>query len=296
MMLRFLHRRLPQTRRAGPFAWRLSQLPGLRPASADRAISSWRTCSVVLGSGFVIAAAGMRSASATQCSTSSNPKAEVISSPAITMLMSIIRDKNTCQAEYVRAADRLMAILAEEGLARLPSVVPKVIETPCGKYNGVSAPEGHTICAVDIVRSGGILLEAVRKVMPELKTAKILIQRDEETALPKLFYSKLPPDISKLHVVLCDPMLATGGSALTAIQVLKEAGVKEDNIIFINVVSCPEGLRALAKKAPNVRIVTLGNDACLDEQKFIVPGLGDFGDRYYGTFGYAEGLWGIGGR
>merc|ERR1719230_1422080 len=153
---------------------------------------------------------------------------------------------------------------------------------------GWGLPYMNNICGVDIVRSGGILLEAVRKVAPDSKTAKILIQRDEETALPKLFYSKLPPNVAELSVILCDPMLATGGSALTAIDVLKEAGVKEESILFINVVSCPEGLKALAEKAPGVRILTAGVDAGLNEKFFIVPGLGDFGDRYYGTFGYKE--------
>lgn len=210
--------------------------------------------------------------SSLQCNSAVQPKenrkAEVLSSPAISMLMSIIRDQRTCQADYVRASDRLMAILAE----------------------------GHNICAVDIVRSGGILLEAVRKVIPELKTAKILIQRDEATALPQLYYSKLPDGIEKLQVLLCDPMLGTGGSALTAIEVLKKAGVKEENILFINVVSCPEGLKALAMNAPDVRILTCALDSHLNEVKFIVPGVGDFGDRYYGTTGYAEGLWGTNGR
>eukprot|EP00438_Fugacium_kawagutii_P016269 Skav226632 [mRNA] locus=scaffold2041:603367:616535:+ [translate_table: standard] len=269
-----------------------------------------RSCTAYLrGRGNSVALCGLAASAAyltvnsqkslVQCTTSQpkdNHKAEVLSSPAISMLMSIIRDKRTCQADYVRAADRLMAILAEEGIARLPCVKPQVIETPCGPFNGVTVPDGHTICAVDIVRSGGILLEAVRKVLPDLKTAKILIQRDEETALPKLFYSKLPDGIENLHVVLCDPMLATGGSALTAIEVLKEAGVKEENILFINVVSCPEGLQALAKKAPGVRILTCGLDSHLNEVKFIVPGLGDFGDRYYGTAGYAQGFWGTNGR
>ncbi|CAK9002535.1 unnamed protein product [Durusdinium trenchii] len=190
--------------------------------------------------------------------------------------MSIIRDKKTCQVDYVRAADRLMAILAEEGIARLPSVKPQAIETPCGPCNGLTVPDGHTICAVDIVRSGGILLEAVRKVLPDLKTAKILIQRDEETALPKLYYSKLPDGIEKLNVVLCDPMLATGGSALTAIEA-QDLFHCFENILFINVVSCPEGLKALAQKAPGVRILTCALDSHLNEVKFIVPGLGDFG-------------------
>lgn len=225
-----------------------------------------------------------------------NPKAELLSSRAITMLFTILRNKSTTQRDYVNASDRLMTILAEEGLARLPCVVEATITTPCGSYTGLSAPPTHQICCVDIIRSGGILLEAVRKVAPDSKTAKILIQRDEETAPPKLFYSKLPSDIKDLHVVLCDPMLATGGSAMMAIQVLKDAGVKEENILFINVLSCPEGLKKLAEDAPGVTVLTAAVDSGLNEAKLIVPGLGDFGDRYYGTSGYAEGLWGTDGK
>lgn len=226
--------------------------------------------------------------------TEHNPKAEVLSSPGITMLVTVIRDKATNQKDYVSAADRLMRILAEEGLARLAT--EKTVQTPCGTSAGLMPFPSHQICCVDIVRSGGILLEAVRQVCPDSKTAKILIQRDEETALPKLFYSKLPPNISELKVVLCDPMLATGGSALMAIDVLKQAGVKEEGILFLNVISCPEGLKALAEKAPGVRIVTTALDSHLNEQRFIVPGVGDFGDRYYGTSGYLEGLWGTDGK
>merc|ERR1719382_434418 len=210
------------------------------------------------------------------------------------MLLSVVRDKATSQAQYVTYADRLMNILAEEGLARLAT--ERTVTTPCGTCAGLMPSASHEICLVDIVRSGGILLEAVRKLAPDAKTAKILIQRDEETALPKLFYSKLPPNVGDLNVILCDPMLATGGSALMAIDVLKEAGVKEEQILFLNVVSCPEGLKALAAKAPGVRILTSALDASLNEMKFIVPGLGDFGDRYYGTSGYKEGLWGCDGK
>jgi len=256
-----------------------------------------RSAAAAILSGAAAAAVACSAHDASRCSTvpKANRKAEVLSSPAIKMLMSIIRDKKTTQVDYVNAADRLMALLAEEGLARLPRQ-PKVVVTPCGTYDGVTVPDGHAVCAVDIMRSGCILLEAVRRVLPELKTAKILIQRDEETALPKLFYSKLPDGIENMQVMLCDPMLATGGSAITAIQVLKEAGVKEENILFLNVVSAPEGLEALAKKAPGVRILTCEVDTHLNEVKFIVPGLGDFGDRYYGTSGYVAGYWGTAGR
>ena len=130
-----------------------------------------------------------------------HPNAVVLDSPAITMLFTIIRDKRTTQRDYVGASDRLMAMLAEEGLARLPCVAPTTVETPCGAYAGLAAPPSDRICGVDIVRSGGILLEAVRRIAPDSKTAKILIQRDEATAEPKLFYAKLPPDVAELMVL-----------------------------------------------------------------------------------------------
>jgi len=114
---------------------------------------------------------------------------------------------------------------------------------------------------------------------------KILIQRDETTAekTPKLFYVNLPSDIASQDVLLCDPMLATGGSATMAISVLVDAGVSPSKIIFINVIACPEGIEALHAKYPQVTIVTTAIDPRLNEHKYIVPGLGDYGDRYFAT-------------
>jgi len=214
--------------------------------------------------------------------SSLNPRAEVLTGKAVTMLLSMVRDQDANQRTFVAGADRLMNILAEEGIARLAQASRVV--TPCGECNGLAHPETDKICVVDIIRSGGILVEAVRRLCPDCKTAKILIQRDEKTALPHMFYSKLPEGVADLpHVLLCDPMLATGGSALMAIKALRDAGVQEDRILFLNVVSCPEGLRALAEGAPGVRVLTAALDERLNEAKYIVPGLGDFGDRYYGT-------------
>lgn len=223
-----------------------------------------------------------------------NRLAECLESRAVTMLLTQIREKQATQTDFVRAADRLMGILAEESLGRLAKEV--TITTPCGTCSGLQAPPGHSICAVDIIRSGGILLEAVRRILPDLKTAKILIQRDEETSLPKFFYKKFPDGMENCEVILCDPMLATGGSAIMAVECLKQAGVPEEKILFVNVVAAPEGLRAMAAKAPGVRILTAAVDETLNDNKFIVPGLGDFGDRYYGTTGYTQGFWGTAGR
>ncbi|OMH85812.1 Uracil phosphoribosyltransferase [Zancudomyces culisetae] len=139
------------------------------------------------------------------------------------------------------------------------------------------------ICGVSIMRAGESMEQGLRSVCVGVRIGKVLIQRDEETAQPKLYYSKLPQDISERYVLLLDPMLATGGSVMCAIEVLKNAGVAESRIIFINLICSPEGIETVASKYPEMKIVTAEIDLGMDEHKFIVPGLGDFGDRYFGT-------------
>ena len=206
---------------------------------------------------------------------------EVLKGRAITSLFTVIRDKDASTADYITHADRLLNLLAEETLAQ--HATPHTVTTPCGTYEGLKPCPATELCAVSIVRSGDILLEATRRACLGIAVGKILIQRDEETALPKLFYSKLPPDVAQRKVILVDPMLATGGSAITAIQVLLDAGVPEEHILFSNVVSYPEGLAAMFEAHPKVRTVTCAVDDGLNDKKYIVPGLGDFGDRYYST-------------
>ncbi|KAG9219419.1 hypothetical protein CCMSSC00406_0005313 [Pleurotus cornucopiae] len=169
-------------------------------------------------------------------------------------LYTIIRDKNTRRGDFLFYSDRIIRLLVEEGLNHLP-VVPKTIETPTGcSYEGVGF-EGK-ICGVSILRAGEAMEAGLREVCRSVRIGKILIQRDEETAQPKLFYSKFPPDIAQRYVLLLDPMLATGGSAMKAIEVLMEHGVPEDRIIFINLISSPEGLNTFCKKYPLVRVVS----------------------------------------
>eukprot|EP00435_Cladocopium_sp_Y103_P017354 s93_g4.t1 len=178
-------------------------------------------------------------------------------------------------------------------------VIADILGEDCGPRT--STPE-----ACELLEARTHSLEAVKdkksKIICEVldpRTERVLWRNENLNRFAYFFRSKALETgifMMAMHVVLCDPMLATGGSALTAIQVLKKAGVKEENIMFINVVSCPEGLKALAKEAPGVRILTCGLDSHLNEVKFIVPGLGDFGDRYYGTAGYAQGFWGTNGR
>ncbi|KIP10548.1 hypothetical protein PHLGIDRAFT_100931 [Phlebiopsis gigantea 11061_1 CR5-6] len=194
-------------------------------------------------------------------------------------LYTIIRDKNTSRGDFLFYSDRVIRLLVEEGLNHLP-VLPKTVETPTGAiYEGVGF-EGK-ICGVSILRAGEAMEAGLREVCRSVRIGKILIQRDEETTQPKLFYSKFPPDIAQRYVLLLDPMLATGGSAIKAVDVLKEHGVPEERIIFINLISSPEGLKTFCGKFPQTRVITGWIDQGLNEKAYIIPGLGDFGERRY---------------
>ncbi|KII96175.1 hypothetical protein PLICRDRAFT_35118 [Plicaturopsis crispa FD-325 SS-3] len=194
-------------------------------------------------------------------------------------LFTIIRDKDTNRGDFLFYSDRIIRLLVEEGLNHLP-VLAKTVETPTGStYHGVGF-EGK-ICGVSILRAGEAMEVGLREVCRSVRIGKILIQRDEETTLPKLFYSKFPQDIASRYVLLLDPMLATGGSAMKAVEVLIEHGVPEERIIFINLIASPEGLRAFCGKYPALRVITGWIDEGLNEKAYIIPGLGDFGERRY---------------
>lgn len=172
-------------------------------------------------------------------------------------------------------------MVVEEALSLLPTV-PKEVVTPTGAtYHGLQFQS--KICAVSIPRSGDTMEQGVRQVIRDVRIGKILIQRDEETAQPTLLYSKLPADVAKRKVILVDPMLATGGSVMRAIDVLLKEGVAESNIIFANLFAAPEGILALCKRFPEVQVVTTAIDDKLNDRKYILPGCGDFGDRFFGT-------------
>jgi len=201
--------------------------------------------------------------------------------PQLIALLTMIRDTNTSRADFIFYSNRIIRLLVEEGLNHLP-VVEHTVSTPLGPtYQGVKF-EGK-ICGVSIMRAGEAMEQALRECCRSVRIGKILIQRDEETAKPRLFYEKLPTDIANRWVLLLDPMLATGGSALMAVDVLISKGVPEDHIFFLNLIASPEGARKFAERYPRVRVVTAFVDQGLDKKNYIVPGLGDFGDRYYTT-------------
>ena len=181
-----------------------------------------------------------------------------------------------------------MRLLAEEAVAHLPTS-PHAVTTPTNViYNGelsILDTNPHDVCAVSIVRAGDSLLESVREIAPAVRVGKMWIQRNETSSSKEAVHSctKLPKGIKDMHILLCDPMLATGGSACAALSTLIKEGVDEKNIVFANVISCPEGLACLAKQYPNIKIVTCWIDDGLNEEKFIMPGLGDYGDRFFNT-------------
>ncbi|WP_158839423.1 uracil phosphoribosyltransferase [Saccharothrix deserti] len=196
-------------------------------------------------------------------------------------LHTIIRDRHADRADFVFNASRIIRRLVETGLELLP-FEPYDVQTPVGRtYHGLRA--SSQICGVSVARAGESMEAELRAVAPAVRIGKILIQRDVVTKLPHLYYSKLPADIAHRHVLLLDPMLATGGTALAAIEVLLGKGVPEEHIVFINLLSAPEGIAVVRERYPSVRMVTSSIEERLNENAYMLPGIGDFGDRYFGT-------------
>ncbi|MEW2159900.1 uracil phosphoribosyltransferase [Streptomyces sp. NPDC007189] len=193
----------------------------------------------------------------------------------------IIRDRDCTRADFVFYARRVIRLLLEHGLGLLP-FTKKEVTTPVGAtYQGLEF--ASKICAVPVIRAGEAMESELREIHPGIRIGKILIQRDKRTKLPQLYYKHLPADIAERHVLLLEPMLATAGSALAAGDVLIEAGVLEEHIVMVNFLSSPEGLRRVALERPRMKIVTSAFEDRLNEHAFMIPGIGDFGDRFFGT-------------
>lgn len=197
------------------------------------------------------------------------------------ILMTKIRDKTTERKEYRDAAEKLAVLLVNKVVECLP-ITSRTIQTPLAPFVGRTL--NKPVELVSIMRSGDALLEVFMHHFPDAPISKILVQRDEETAKPHFKYMKLSPTIANDRpIIITEPMLATGGTLDMVITQLAKKGVKEENIIVASVCVAPEGLRALFEQHPKVQIVITALDERLNEKKYIVPGLGDFGDRYFGT-------------
>jgi len=203
---------------------------------------------------------------------------KVVDHPLVQDALAELRDARTAPPAFRRAANRISVLLAAEALRDVP-VSPAVVTTPLGPADGHVVKTD--VVVVPVLRAGLGMLDAVLELLPSARVGHIGLQRDEATAIASRYYSKLPPGVADSFVLMIDPMLATGGSAAAAIDLIKAAGAK--TIRMICIVSAPEGVGLLEARHPDVVIYTPVIDRELNPHKFIVPGLGDFGDRLYGT-------------
>ncbi|SDK09785.1 uracil phosphoribosyltransferase [Actinopolyspora mzabensis] len=193
----------------------------------------------------------------------------------------IIRDKHASRADFVFYSRRIIRLLLEASMDLLPFDKHEVTTSVGETYHGLKF--SSKLCAVPVIRAGESMEAELREIHPSIRIGKILVQRDKETKLPHLYYSHLPDDIAERQVLLLEPMLATGGSALAAIEVLLGAGVPEENIVFVNFLASPSGIDTVCRTHPKLKIVTSSIEERLNENSFMIPGIGDFGDRYFGT-------------
>ncbi len=175
-------------------------------------------------------------------------------------------------------AVRISLLLAAEATRDVPSI-PTTVATPLGPAAGRRIT--RDVVVVPVLRAGLGMLDAILELIPTARVGHIGLQRDELTAVASQYYSKLPADLSHSFVLMIDPMLATGGSAVAALDLLRHAGARDVRMICI--VAAPEGIALVEQHHPDVTIFTPVVDEGLNAHKFIVPGLGDFGDRLYGT-------------
>jgi uracil phosphoribosyltransferase len=192
--------------------------------------------------------------------------------------LAALRDKTTTPEHFRRAAKRISVLLVAEALKDL-AAEHVTVETPLGPAPGRRA--GSDVVVVPVLRAGLGMLDAVLELVPSARVGHIGLQRDEETAVASWYYSKLPNRLGESYVLMIDPMLATGGSAVAALDHLRQAGAKVVRMICI--VAAPEGVALVEQHYPQVAIYTPVVDEKLNAHKYIVPGLGDFGDRLYGT-------------
>ena len=203
----------------------------------------------------------------------------VFDHPLIQHKLAILRDKNTGTKEFRALINEIAGLMCYEATRNLPTVEVDV-ETPIttAKCRMLS---GKKLAIVPILRAGLGMVDAMVELIPSAKIGHIGLYRDPETHLPVEYYCKLPEDIEHRQVYVVDPMLATGGSAVAAIDFLKARGCK--HITMMNIIGCPEGIRAVQEAHPDVDIFLAACDERLNDHKYIIPGLGDAGDRIFGT-------------
>ena len=203
----------------------------------------------------------------------------VVDHPLVLHKLTLLRDKHTPSAVFRQLVKEISLLLAYEVLRDLP-MTTRHIETPMGE---MEAPilRGKKLVIVSILRAGSALLDGMLDLVPSARIGHIGLYRDPETLTAIEYYLKLPDDIANRHVIVVDPMLATGNSVTAAVNRIKEHGATQ--IRFVSILAAPEGIKAMTQNHPDVQIFTAAIDSHLNDHGYIIPGLGDAGDRMFGT-------------
>ena len=206
-------------------------------------------------------------------------KLHVIDHPLIQHKLTIMRKKSTGSKDFRELLEEISMLMGYELTRELP-LTDVEIETPMAKMKS-KVISGKKLAIVPILRAGLGMVDGLLSLLPVAKVGHIGLYRDHETCLPVFYYCKLPFDIEQREVIVCDPMLATGGSASDAIKRIKESGCSTIRLMCL--VAAPEGVKKVQEDHPDVHIYTAAYDEGLDENAYILPGLGDAGDRIFGT-------------
>lgn len=202
----------------------------------------------------------------------------IVQHPLVHDALATLRDKHTSPEEFRRTANRISLLLAAEALTDLPTRT-ETVGTPLGPAEARRI--ATDLVVVPVLRAGLGMLDAVLELVPQARVGHIGLQRDEITAIASRYYTKFPPDMAGSHVLIIDPMLATGGSAASAVASLKRAGATR--VRFLCLVAAPEGVTRMHQSHPDVTVYCASLDRELNAQGYILPGLGDAGDRLFGT-------------
>ena len=208
------------------------------------------------------------------------PKPIIMDHPLVQHKLAVLRDKNTGSKEFRELINELATLMCYDATRDLP-LEEVTVETPMAPAR-CKMLAGRKLAIVPILRAGMGTVEGILTLVPSSRVGHIGLYRDPQTHQPVEYYCKLPADIEERDIFVLDPMLATGGSAVDAIRQIKAKGGK--NIRFLCIIAAPEGLEALTKAHPDVQVYCAALDDCLNENKYILPGLGDAGDRIYGTY------------
>ena len=206
-------------------------------------------------------------------------KVHVIDHPLIQHTLAILRDKNTPVKEFLELISELAGLMCYEATRNLPPT-DELVQTPITTAK-CRMLAGKKLAIVPVLRAGLGMVDSMVDLIPSAKIGHIGLYRDPETHQPVEYYCKLPVDIENRVTFVVDPMLATGGSAVAAIDFLKKHGCK--NIIMMNIIGCPEGIKTVTAAHPDVELYLAACDERLNDHAYIVPGLGDAGDRIFGT-------------